>query len=238
MKTKQFKQLQEKWSYQGGTDPNIFRKVMSKFSTYIRNKQYKIFIDTFKPTPIDKILDIGVSPDATLQDTNFFEQIYPFKKNLSIASIEDCRKLVTRYKLAEYIKMIPNSQLNVEDKAFKIAVSWATLEHVGSRVNQENFVRELCRIGQNVFITTPDRHSIYEPHTVIFLLHWLPQPLFRKILKLIGKRFWSEEQNLNILSMSDAKRIIKNTPLKIKRFRILGFLPSHILIYGCTFPSR
>lgn len=220
------------WSYSGGTDPNWLRKLMSNLSLYIRGSQYNLFVQLLKPESTDKILDIGTSPDEKLKDTNLFERKYPYTKMLTIASVEDCRVLVKRYHLRKYIKILSGKMLPIKNKEYDIVVSWATIEHVGNRFKQRYFLKELCRIGKCVFITTPDKSSWYEPHTATFFLHYLSKRFFRKILKRIGKKFWAEEKNLNILSFKDVKDLISNTKLKVIRFKLFDILPSHLIIYG------
>lgn len=222
------------WSFTGGTDPNWIRRFMSYLSLYIREKQYKFFLEKLKPTKTNTILDIGTSPDERLQDTNFFEKRYSYKNQLTIASVENCSNLVTKYKLRQYIKIKPGEKLNIKSKSFDLVVSWATLEHVGTFEDQKLFLKEVSRIGKKIFVTTPDKASFYEPHTGTFFLHWLPSKMFRKIMKLLDKNFWSKEDNLNIISFSDAKKMVAHPDIKAERFKLFGLLPSHIFIYGET----
>ncbi len=220
--------------YKFNHDPNVFRRISLPLAGYVRKKQYQAFINIFDIKSEDKILDVGTAPDTTLRYTNFFEKVYPFKKNLYIASVEDCSLLVKQYCLADFILLKPNEKFPLKDKSFDYVVSWAVLEHVGSRKNQKFFIKELMRIGKHVFIATPDRWAVYEPHTVLFFLHWLPSEIFRKILLLLGKKFWAKEENLNIISIKEAEHLVKNTGLKVRRFKIFNILPSHIFIYGTS----
>lgn len=223
--------LKHSWSYDGGTDPNLLRRLASNLSLYVRKQQYNIFLKIVRPTPKDEIIDVGVSPDENLKDTNFFEKKYPYKNKLSIASIEDCKSIVNKYKLRQYIQIRPGKRLPLKDKSYDIVVSWATIEHAGNDSNQKFYMKELCRIGKRVFITTPDRLSIYEPHTTTFFLHYLPPKYFRKILKFMGKDFWAEEKNLNILSYEDIAKILPDTNTKVIKYKIFHLLPSHLIIY-------
>src|SRR5579871_4674520 len=133
---------QQEWSFTGGTDANFIRRKMSHFSRYVRRKQFNFFMHVFSVQPQSKVLDIGTSPDSTLSDTNFFEEIYPFKKNLFIASIEDCTNIVKQYRLGGYIRIYPSQKVAMKDKSVDYVVSWATLEHVGTRKQQKEFVHE------------------------------------------------------------------------------------------------
>lgn len=223
--------MKKNWSNRGGTDPTSLRKSMARLSLYVRAKQYQYFTKLFPPRAEIKILDVGTSPNTILKDTNFFEERYPFKDSLTIASIEDCLNLVKKYKLAGFIPIQPHQKFTLPDKSFDLVVSWATLEHVGSFSNQRSFVRELCRVGRKVFIVTPDKKSIYEPHLGLFFIHWLPSILLKRILVLLGKGFWAEEKNLHSLTLQDAQKIAREFKLQVKPFRLFKIFPSHLIIY-------
>jgi hypothetical protein len=214
-----------------GTNPTFIRRIMTSVSLVVRKEQYKLFMRNLSPGPTDTILDIGVSPDTIMKDSNFFEKVYPYKNNLAVASIEDCRRLKETLGFKKFIKIFPGRKLPLENKSYDIVVSWATLEHVGSSRKQKEFLKELKRVGKKIFLTTPDRMSLYEPHTSTLFLHWLSPKNFRMILKMLGVEFWSKEENLNILSFKEAKRLTHGLNLSAIRFKLLG-LPSHIIIYS------
>ena len=78
--------------------------------------------------------------------------------------------------------------------------------------------------GKKIFVTTPYRGCIYEPHTGLFFLHWLPLRIFRRICNLIGKSFWSSPTNFNPLYAKDVFRLIPDHKLKVIVFKMFGFL--------------
>lgn len=222
------------WSSRGGTDATLLRRLMSRFSLFVREKQFAWFEQNVSFTANESVLDVGISTDESLPDTNFFEKRYPYPGNITIASVEDCKHLVHRYNVKSFVQISEKSPLPFADESFDIVVSWATVEHAGSRDQQEYFLRELLRVGKKVFVTTPDRLSIYEPHTTVFFLHYLPQRWFRAIAKKMGKHFWAQEKHLNILSFYDLRRMLYNTPITVERFKLFGIIPSHIIMYGKT----
>lgn len=221
----------ENWSKNSSNNIGIRKKIFSNLSLHIRKKQYDIFIRKFQPNKNTSIIDMGITPDEALKDSNFFEYIYPYKKMLTVASIEDCSKLTKKMKIKKFIKLDPKKKYPIKNKKFDLAVSWATLEHVGTITDQKDFINEIDRISNSFFITTPYRFFPYELHTGLFFLHWLPKSIFRKILKLLNQDFWSKEQNLNLLSLREAKSIVSVTGAKIELFYSFGFLPTHIIIY-------
>lgn len=210
----------------------LARRILSWLSLKVREEQFKIFWEILWPTPECRVLDVGIMADETLPDSNFFEKRYPYLKNLTAVSIENCRSLFKKkYPQAKFIQTKPNKLLPFANKSFNIVVSWATLEHVGEREEQKFFLRELFRVGEKIFITTPDKSCFYEPHSGFLFAHWLPHKYFSLLCKIFGKNFWASKKNLNPLNRKD---IIKILP-KIKGVKIMGYktfklIPSHLII--------
>ena len=98
-------------------------------------------------------------------------------------------------KLNSNIEIIKGDGLNtkLKDNTFDIVHSSATIEHVGSEYNQNQFIKECLRISKKtVIITTPNRFFPIDFHTNLQLIHWLPKKIHRKILKFIGLNFYSK----------------------------------------------
>jgi hypothetical protein len=116
---------------------------------------YGSCIKLTSPQANDKILDVGVTPDRTLIDSNFFEALYPHPSMITATSIEDASFLEEAYPGLRFVQT-GRDGLPFEDKAFDVVVSFAVLEHVGTADDQKRFVQELLRVGKKVFLTTPD----------------------------------------------------------------------------------
>jgi hypothetical protein len=57
-----------------------------------------------------------------------------------------------------------------------------------------------------VFVTTPNRRFPIEFHTVLPVVHWLPKPLFRGLMRRTGRGFFAEEANLNLMTAREMAR--------------------------------
>ncbi len=224
------------WSTSLDNPVNRTKKWLARLSVVVRERQYQMMLREVGLKQTDKVLDMGISPNEELSDTNFFEKRFPFPENLTAASVEDCRKLQKKYPLVKILTVKENARLPFEDKQFDLAVSWATLEHTGGYDKQEYFLNELLRVGKNVFVTTPYRGCPYEPHTGTFFLHYLPLNMFRKYLLSKGKAFMADESNLNPLWIEDIRRFRLCKGVKVKIYRMFGIFPSHILIYTTGIP--
>lgn len=162
---------------------NPFLKVKTYFSCRARKKMYRRFEEMMHPTGSDEVLDLGVTPDVTLKDSNFFEKMYPFKRHLTIASIEECGFLAEKYGLKGFVRNRPKEALPFGDKQFDLLFCSAVLEHVGSREDQKFFLEECMRVADRIFLTTPNRFFPIEMHTFLPFLHWLPWDVFQKIVR-------------------------------------------------------
>ena len=188
-------------------------------------------MDTMQPDEKTTILDVGVTPDRTLPESNFFEKLYPYKQQLTATSIEDASFLEQEYPGLTFVHT-PDGKLPFEDQAFDIVFCSAVLEHVGNRQEQARFVRELLRVAKRFFLTTPNRGFPVEFHTFLPFIHWLPQPAHQAILRLLGLTFWAETKNLNLLTPTDLRELFpQNTDLRLQKHYLLG-LPSNLIAWG------
>jgi len=144
--------------------------------------------------------------------------------------MEDAAFLEQEYPGLKYVRS-DGLTLPFPDKSFDFVVSFAVIEHVGNRVQQKTFVRELCRVGKTCCITTPNRWFPVEFHTAVPLIHWLPPSSFRVLLRLLGKHFFAKEENLNLLSEKDVLQMLPaDAQIDTKHFRLLGLI-SNLLFY-------
>lgn len=203
----------------------------SRFACEARDWMFARFMATMQPTPESKVLDLGVTPDKSLPESNFFERLYPHKERITAASIEDAAFLEQEYPGLKFVPLNAGA-LPFADNEFDIIFCSAVIEHVGDRAAQEQFLKEALRVTKQFFFTTPNRWYPMEFHTFLPLLHWLPQPLHQKLLRWIGKDFWASTDNLNLLSVEDFVRLFpKVTSLHVDTYRLFG-LPSNIIIHG------
>jgi SAM-dependent methyltransferase len=203
--------------------------VISKISWYARQRMFRSLMEIAQPTPETSVLDVGVTCDRR-QDSNFFEKLYPHPNQITAVGVEDAYFLEQDFPGLKYVQA-DGLSLPFPDQSFDLVVSFAVIEHVGSRANQHKFMAELCRVGRNCYITTPNRWYPIEFHTVLPLIHWLPANWFRQILKLLGQEFWSKEENLNLLTLEQLLSLFPSTTtIKNRSTKLLG-MTSNLCLY-------
>lgn len=212
-----------------------WRGVITHFNIAGRKKFYRAFLDAMAPTAETTILDVGVTPDQTAADSNFFEKWYPHPERITATSIENASHLEETHPGLTFVRTSGDS-LPFEDGQFDIAFSTAVIEHVGDREHQRRFLAELLRVSKRFFLTTPNRWYPVELHTYVPFLHWLPQHHHQRALVRLGKEDWATTENLNLL---DRKELLALFPPgvdpTVSGVRLFG-LRSNLIAFGSSTP--
>ena len=212
---------------------SILSNIALKLSLAARKSMVKLFFQAFPPTESLSVLDLGVTSERD-PSANFLEKLYPFPEQLTCVGMQDASWLAEEYPGVKFVKLKAGQPLPFKDREFDCVYCNAVIEHVGTREDQKGFVRELMRVSQNFYITTPNRWFPVEMHTHVPFLHLLPQKLFRYLLKLKGETFYAEEKNLNLLSRHDLLDLFpRETNINTRYIWSCGF-PSNIIVYGSS----
>lgn len=218
--------------------PNAQYNVAAPGSLPVRiaGRQRRVMFDAFvreaAPGPSDLVLDVGVTSDQTYDHSNYFEAWYPHKARITAVGVDDAAFLETLYPGLRFVRA-DGRELPFEDSSFDHVHSSAVLEHVGSRAQQVQFLKELWRVTRGtLFVTTPNRGFPVEFHTVLPLVHWLPPPTFRAILRKTGRSFFADEEHLNLMSHGDLIRCAREAGIagaNVGSVSLLGW-PSNLLL--------
>lgn len=204
----------------------------SRLSFRVRQEMFRRFMAAFAPTANMAVLDVGVTSDTQQQESNYFEQLYPFPERITAVGTEDGSHLTRQYPGLRYQRVEPGRPLPFETNQFDIVFSNAVLEHTGSRVSQRAFLQEVCRVGKRFFVTTPNRWFPIEHHTGLPLLHYLPAHAYRAILGKTSYRYWADEAHLNFLTRGALRQML---PLgakgQVETVRLFG-VPSNLIAFG------
>ncbi len=178
-------------------------------------------------------LDIGSTNDVENESSNYLI------KNLKNVSNYKCisdQKIDDIFFSKTLNKSITEefSKDQVQSMKSDIVISNATIEHVGSIDKQKKMIENILLLTKKYFIiTTPNRYHPIDFHTKLPLIHWLPKNIHRKILKMFKLNFFSEEENLNLLSKNELKNLLIQAGANnftIFDISLLGFKSNYIVI--------
>jgi hypothetical protein len=206
-------------------------RLRSRFAIRARQRMFEKFMGFAQPGPGSKVLDLGVTPDVSLPESNHFEQVYPWPERLTAASIEPVAPLEPRFPGVRFVQIAPG-RLPFDDDTFDACFCSAVIEHVGSRESQAALLGEIARVSRRFCLTTPNRWFPLDFHTILPLVHWLPQPAHQAVLRALGKPFWAKTENLNLMSANDLLRMLPpGVRGRVEGVRLLG-LTSNLVCLG------
>jgi hypothetical protein len=205
----------------------------ARLARYQRRRMYLRFMALSGIGSADTIIDVGVTSDRSYDHSNYLEAWYPHKHRITAVGIDDASFLEQAYP-GLIFRRADGRALPFPDRSFDFAHSSAVIEHVGSRSEQSTLLAELWRVcRKGLFVTTPNRWFPVELHTVLPLVHWLPPPAFRAVLRGLGHRWLAEETHLNLLSRRDllvACQVAGISGARIEGARLGGWTSNLLLI--------
>lgn len=211
---------------------NPLTKFKSIISYRARKRMYSHFESITMPTKKDKVLDMGVTPDTSLVESNYFEKMYPYTQNITMSTIEDASNLEQIFNGAKFVQNEPGKAFPFDDKQFDILFCSAVLEHVGDDEAQMQFVYECIRVARKIYLTTPNKYFPIEFHTYLPFIHYLPRYAYQKILRVLKMNFWAETANLNLLTKKRLFSMLSGNTYKNARIyynRMFGIATNLIL---------
>lgn len=208
------------------------RSLAANVALSARRQMFAAYCRAFPPVKGERILDVGATSDRSYESSNYFEAWYPFKTQITAVGIDDAAFLEEIYPGVQFIRA-DALELPFPDQSFDVVHSSAVIEHVGNGERQQKMLLELCRVARRgVFLTTPNRWFPVEFHTVLPFVHWLPAPLFRRVVRRLRGEFFASEANLNLMeysSLVDCCRQVADFRWEIGFHRLWGW-PSNLLV--------
>jgi SAM-dependent methyltransferase len=178
-----------------------------------------LFLEVMKPTAETTVIDVGVSDGGYGEDAygtaNFFEALYPWPERIVAVSTQHLTRFKQAFPQVDSVRADGRS-LPFDSGRFDIGFSNAVVEHLPDLDSQRAFVRELCRVSHRVFITTPNRWFPIDTHTLVPLVHWLPDDRRDAIYRLLrrteglGLRLLTPAQLLGLFPSAARPRLLRS----------------------------
>jgi hypothetical protein len=199
-----------------------------------RQEMCNIINEKLKDVNIYDALDIGSTSDEIYESSNYLiKNLNNISKYKSISDQSFKNNFFSNILTKSITQNLTRSEVDLFSS--DLVISNATIEHVGNFQNQVNMIKNIVKLSKKFFIiTTPNKFHPFDFHTKLPLIHWLPVSLYRKLLNLIGLKFFAKEENLNLLSENNLKLCLKNAGVieyEIVYINLFGF-KSNLLVFG------
>jgi Methyltransferase domain len=157
-----------------------------------RRRKFRLFMDAFHPDAGTTVVDVGVVDSGfgegggSASTHNFLEAMYPWPGQITAVGLDDLPTFGQAFPAVKRVRA-DGLDLPFADGEFDVGFSNAVVEHVGGEAAQRVFVGELCRVARRVFVTTPNRWFPVDVHTLLPVVHWLPEAQRNATLARLGK---------------------------------------------------
>lgn len=222
------------------------KSIFLKVSRKSREKRAEIFRRCFAINQNTKILDIGSEDGSNIN--SYLQKTDVCSENVFLADINESSielgKQIFGY---QTVLLDESGKLPFTDKFFDIVFCSSVIEHVTvgkeqvweirdetefTRLSWEKqtfLANEIRRIGCNYFVQTPNRNFIFETHSWLPFISFLPRPLMIKVLKFFN-RFWIKVTipDFNLLDKNQMKTLFPDA--EIISERKFGMIKSIIAI--------
>jgi hypothetical protein len=180
----------------------FFNRLNYALSARVRRKVFDLFMRECRPTPDFLVGDLGVTANQGHPVHYFFEALYPWRDKLTAVGREGAYWYPEKFPGMTYINADLRS-IPLPDGHFDAAICNAVVEHAGVREQQARLIHEVCRVSKRVMVTTPNAGFPVDPHTFVPFAHWLPEPQYRAVLRLLVQGAFADIEVLNPLGASE-----------------------------------
>jgi hypothetical protein len=184
----------------------FIHRIQERLFRIWRVERHRRFVDTLRPAPTDRMVDVGGYPGYWASFPRLVAHIdcvnlhaYPWDPaNAPQHSIST---------------LIGNGcALTFPDGAYDIAFSNSVIEHVGDLDAQRAFAREMMRVGRRVWVQTPAYECPIEPHFLAPFIHWFPKGFRMAVARNFTLWGWSQRP-----SKQEVREFVEFTRLMTKR---------------------
>lgn len=150
---------------------------------------YGFFQRRFRPQRIEalklQVPSLGHEGSTVLDVggvASWWKEVQPATRDITIVNLDtrhesSCREAGFRFLSAD------GRALPFKDGEFDLVHSNSVIEHVGSLEDQRRFASEVRRCGKSIYLQTPNRWFLVEPHLITLFVHWLPHAVQRRLIR-------------------------------------------------------
>jgi hypothetical protein len=202
-------------------------RIYGFFASKFRPRRMKKFGHLFPLTVDTTVLDVGGTCETW--------RMIPVRPRVTLLNI-------LNYERQDGLSFVKGDAcaLPFASNSFEVAFSNSVIEHLTTWERQQEFAKEITRVGRTYFVQTPNYWFPFEPHFLTPLFQFLP----KKWRKLLAPRFTVRAlvekqtkegtdrmvEEIRLLTCKDLKLLFPRG--RILRERFMGFTKSFMVISG------
>jgi hypothetical protein len=198
-------------------------------SPHFRNRRANKFLALFKPTPLDRILDVGGLPQ--------FWSGLPIESRITLLNVDPLGEEQKPFvKPNQEFALGDGTKLDYEDGSFDIVLSNSVIEHLGTLDRQVAFASEVRRVGKAYWVQTPAKEFPIEPHYFGAFVHWFPGAVQKRLLRRLTLWGWRARPTAALIAQAVSELRLLTRSAFAKLFsdatiwteRLAGWPKSHV----------
>lgn len=180
-------------------------KLAGKYANKAREHRYQWYLDTIKPEPQERIVDVGcgggwslaqLDPEAFVTGVDLTERDGFERPNQRFVAADACA-------------------LPFEDESFDIGYSNSLIEHIAP-VRRQEFADEIRRVAKRYWIQTPNHWFPIEPHALLPGAQYLPEGARRAFWRASPRQI-AYEDSLQLLAASELSALFPDALIMRER---------------------
>ena len=127
-----------------------------------------------------KVLDIGTGAGYIAQN------IAKHVGEVTSVDVVDQRQTKKGFKFVQ----VKDESLSFDDESFDVVISNHVIEHVNDHKKHLSEVLRVLKPGGLIYLATPNRLWLFDPHYEVPFINWLPRKVATKYLKALKGQTW------------------------------------------------
>jgi hypothetical protein len=217
----------------------LWHRVILKVTGHFRRRRGQLLTKTFPVLSSYRVCDLGGSRHFWLSAAieNRPERVEVL--NITMEAINAAGIGASDAESDDFLfEIYDGVNIPREPGYFDLLLCNSVLEHV-PRAARAGLAQEMTRVASRLFVQTPAKGFLVDPHFLMPLVHWVPRPLGRYLARVSPWRMLTHADNqraddyfdnTQLLGRRELKRLYPGGTLVVERF--LGMPKSYVVVVG------
>ncbi len=189
--------------------PLNIHKIYGQIFKIWRARRFEWFFRILNPSSSDVLLDVGGYPSIWTAQPRRMKQI-------EVVNVHKGPWNDAQFPSHNIRALVGDGcSLKMPDKSYDIGFSNSVIEHVGTWERQQQFAKEIRRVGRAIWVQTPAYECPIEPHYMAPFIHYLPRSWQKRLVRWCTPWGWLERPNSKeINEMVESIRLLRKSEMQ------------------------